>query len=40
VNRRDDGGALWGIGAMTQLAPRGPDAARDAGIRVPLAVQH
>jgi hypothetical protein len=40
VNRRDDGGALWGIGAMTQSAPRGPNAPRDAGIRVPLAVQH
>jgi hypothetical protein len=40
VNRRDDGGALWGIGAMTQLAPRGPNAPRDVGIRVPLAVQH
>ena len=35
TNRVDDGGALYGIGARTQLAPR-VNAARDAGLRVPL----
>ena len=35
VNRVDDGGALYGIGARTQLAPRA-NAPRDAGLRVPL----
>lgn len=40
VNRRDDGGILWGIGAMSQAAPtpRGPYGARDTGIRVPLVL--
>ena len=39
VNRRDDGGILWGIGAMSQAAPRGASGPRDIGIRVPLTVQ-
>jgi hypothetical protein len=36
TNRVDDGGALYGIAARTQLAPR-LNAPRDAGLRVPFA---
>jgi hypothetical protein len=39
ANRVDDGGVLYGLGAMAVTGPRGSQSPRDFGIRVPLKKQ-